>query len=208
MTTIQNGLPFTMIDGSTTSLMYYGSGYSAGATSRAELADPVNCDSFGNCKSGIPINTPGGIEARLGGAFGGPGFINAAAFVPTPLFGGIPNPHWAPGDPATGCNGTATGSGGTPIAQFVECGRNFGNSGVGIMSCCMQHNWDLSIIKNTQVGGLREGANLQFRAEFFNVFNHAQFNPPVNDRNSPNFGRITTALVPGRAVQFALKYIF
>jgi hypothetical protein len=208
VTTIQNGLPFTVIDGSTTSLMYYGSGYSAGASGRAELADPVDCNSFGNCRSGIPINTPGGIEARLGGAFGGPGFIDTKAFVPTPLFGGIPNPHWVPGDPVTGCNGTAAGAGGTPIAQFVECGRGFGNSGIGIMNCCMQHNWDFSIIKNTQVGGLREDASLQFRAEFFNVFNHPQFNPPVNDRNSPNFGRITTASVPGRVVQFALKYIF
>ena len=41
VTTIQNGLPFTVIDGSTTSLMYYGSDYSAGSSGRAELADTL-----------------------------------------------------------------------------------------------------------------------------------------------------------------------
>ena len=204
VTTVQNGLPFTIIDGSTTSLLYYGSGYSAGATSRAELANPVDCNAFGNCKSGIPIGTAGGIESRLGGSFGGPGYINNSkanpAFVPTPLFGGIPNS-------ITPNTGTCAASPTLP-AGFLECGRGFGNSGVGIMACCTQHNWDFSIIKNTIVGGLREGANLQFRAEFFNIFNHPQFNQPVNDRNSSTFGQITTASVPGRVVQFALKYIF
>ena len=76
------------------------------------------------------------------------------------------------------------------------------------MSCCTQHNWDMAIVKNTKVGGLREGATLQFRAEFFNLFNHAQFNPPVNDHNSSIFGQITSSSVPGRILQFGLKYSF
>jgi hypothetical protein len=67
----------------------------------------------------------------------------------------------------------------------------------------------MAIIKNTTVGGLREGASLQFRAEFFNVWNHAQFNQPGNDRNTAaTFGRITSSSVPGRVVQFAVKYVF
>ena len=66
------------------------------------------------------------------------------------------------------------------VPQFVGCGTGFGNSGVGIMSCCTQFNFDCGIIKNTIVGGLREDANLQFRVEFFNLWNHAQFNPPGN----------------------------
>jgi hypothetical protein len=38
-----------------------------------------------------------------------------------------------------------------------------------------QFNWDFSVLKNTRLGGDR---SLQFRAEFFNFFNHAQFDNP------------------------------
>ena len=37
------------------------------------------------------------------------------------------------------------------------------------------NNWDMALLKNTQ---LTERINLQFRAELFNVFNHAQFENP------------------------------
>ena len=163
-----------------------------GAYNRAELANPINCNpSTGNCKSGTPLNTPGSIKDRIGG------FINPAAFTALPLFGGVPSGTDEP-------TGVCTGN----DPQFVGCGTGFGNSGVGIMSCCTQHNWDFAIIKNTKVGGLREDASLQFRAEFYNLFNHSQFNPPVNDRNSPIFGQITSSAVPGRILQFGLKYSF
>jgi len=48
---------------------------------------------------------------------------------------------------------------------------------------------------------------LQFRAEFFNLFNHPNFNLPANRVTQPTYGRITTAMDP-RIVQFALKYRF
>ena len=76
------------------------------------------------------------------------------------------------------------------------------------MRCCTQLNFDAAIIKNTKVGGLREDASLQFRAEFFNLFNHAQFNEPGNDRNAAGFGEISSSSVPGHILQFALKYTF
>ena len=50
-------------------------------------------------------------------------------------------------------------------------------------------------------------ARLQFRAEVFNVANHANFGLPVADLNSANFGRIFSA-GPPRLMQFALKLIF
>ena len=65
------------------------------------------------------------------------------------------------------------------------------------MRCCTQFNFDMAIIKNTKVGGLREDANLQFRAEFFNLFNHAQFNDPGNAFGGAGFGEITSSSVPG-----------
>ena len=37
----------------------------------------------------------------------------------------------------------------------------------------------MALVKTTKVGGLREDATLQFRTEFFNAFNHPQFNNPA-----------------------------
>ena len=61
---------------------------------------------------------------------------------------------------------------------------------------------------------------LNFRAEFFNLFNHAQFGMPVNDLGvatvdstgkivSPNgFGAVNSTVNNPRLVQFALKLTF
>lgn len=203
VTTIQNGLPFTVSDGSSTAatLLYGTSIPATGPYARAELADPVDCNQFGVCKSGVPLQTSGSLTSRvisgLEGLPGG-GFINQAAFTSLPQFGGIPS----------GKPGPYTGNCAGANPQFVECGTGFGNSGVGIMSCCTQLNFDAAIIKDTTVGGLRENASLQFRAEFFNLWNHAQFNQPGNGFGTTTFGEITSSAVPGRILQFGLKYIF
>jgi hypothetical protein len=69
----------------------------------------------------------------------------------------------------------------------------------------------MSLIKNTKI---TEGTSLQFRAEFYNIWNHAQFNPPgagsatYNDRNSVNFGRVTSTSTTPRIIQFAVKFLF
>ena len=81
-------------------------------------------------------------------------------------------------------------------------------------------NFDFSIVKNTHLGS--EQRNLQFRAEFFNLFNTTHFRQPYSDggvlftntfdRDStvffdPFFSKILQAR-PAREVQFALKLIF
>ena len=48
----------------------------------------------------------------------------------------------------------------------------------------------------------------QFRAEIFNVFNHAQFAAPGTAVGSPTFGVITSTVKSSRQVQLALKYVF
>jgi hypothetical protein len=84
-----------------------------------------------------------------------------------------------------------------------------GNSGQSIILGPGQHNWDLSLIKRTKVGGLREDASLEFRTEFFNMFNHPQFsNPPTGAASPSTFGVITSTSVNPRLIQFALKYTF
>jgi hypothetical protein len=51
-------------------------------------------------------------------------------------------------------------------------------------------NFDMALTKTTKVGGLTEGASLQFRSEFFNAFNHPQFGDPGTIVGSPSFGKI------------------
>ena len=128
--------------------------------------------------------TPGGIESRLGGASGGAGYINTAALTTIPIIGG---------------NGTP-GTGGT----------GWGNTGVGIIYGPGQFDFDATLAKSTRVGGVHENATLQFRAEFFNLFNHPQFNIPVglNFGAPGNFGQITSTSVNPRLIQLALKYQF
>ncbi|MGD0966079.1 MAG: carboxypeptidase-like regulatory domain-containing protein [Candidatus Acidiferrales bacterium] len=88
-------------------------------------------------------------------------------------------------------------------------GTGYGDAGLGILLGPGQFNWDMSLIKTTKVGGIREDGTLQFRAEFFNAFNHPQFNNPgVVDVSKSNVGQITTASVNPRLIQFALKYAF
>lgn len=80
----------------------------------------------------------------------------------------------------------------------------FGNAGRNIARGPAYTNVDLSLVRDFPLG--RE-ARLQFRAEVFNVANHANFGLPVADLNSSNFGRIFSAAAP-RLMQFGIKLSF
>jgi hypothetical protein len=87
----------------------------------------------------------------------------------------------------------------------------FGNLGRNVVIGPRFDNVDFSIIKDTNVG---ETVRVQFRAEFFDLFNHANFGQPGAVVGSPALGRITNTRFPtgesgsSRQVQFALKLIF
>lgn len=72
-------------------------------------------------------------------------------------------------------------------------------------------NTDFSIVKNTKV---TERLNVQFRAEFFDVFNHANFGNPNLSVGNSRFGLISSTRFPtgdfgsSRQIQFALKLQF
>ena len=69
-------------------------------------------------------------------------------------------------------------------------------------------NTDFSAIKHFLLP-YREGLRLDFRAEFFNLFNHAQFGLPGADISTPStFGIINTSVNNPRVMQFALKLYF
>jgi hypothetical protein len=67
-------------------------------------------------------------------------------------------------------------------------------------------NTDFSLIK--QFALPRKEMGLNFRAEFFNLFNHAQFGSPVNDVNASGFGAINSTVNNPRLIQLALKLSF
>ncbi len=68
-------------------------------------------------------------------------------------------------------------------------------------------NFDFSVFKRTTFGP-GERMNLEFRTEFFNIFNHAQFAAPNTTQVSPNFGVVTSTLGNPRQVQFGLRFAF
>ncbi len=68
-------------------------------------------------------------------------------------------------------------------------------------------NWDFSLFKNFALSPEAK-AHLQFRAEFFNVFNRVQFGYPGQSLGSSSFGVITSQANSPRLIQFALKLAF
>lgn len=83
----------------------------------------------------------------------------------------------------------------------------FGNSGRAPFHGPGQNNWDLGIQKEFSLP-ISEQSRLQFRGEFFNAFNHAQFGTPdANTGDGTRFGRISSAQAP-RLIQVALKLLW
>ena len=72
------------------------------------------------------------------------------------------------------------------------------------------HNLDVALIKDTPLkfGSRGEVASLQFRAEFFNVFNIVNFGLPSNIVLGPGFGEISRTAGSSRQIQFSLKVIY
>ena len=90
------------------------------------------------------------------------------------------------------------------FAAFSPSPQAFGNAGIGIMRGPGMANFDFTLAKNFRVGDRR---SFQFRTEFFNAFNHANFGPPNIMRDSTGFGQILTA-ANARIIQFGLKFYF
>jgi hypothetical protein len=85
----------------------------------------------------------------------------------------------------------------TSLGRFGSLGRNVFHGPGDII-------FDFTMMKRTRIG---ENKIIEFRSEFFNIFNHANFGNPNGNIGSVNFGRITTTRDP-RLIQFALKFQF
>jgi len=81
----------------------------------------------------------------------------------------------------------------------------YGTSGRNILTGPGQKNVDFSIVKFFPI---TEGTRLEFRSEFFNIFNWVNFENPNNNVLLPNVGAITSEASGPRIIQFALKFNF
>ncbi len=93
---------------------------------------------------------------------------------------------------------------------FAAPGRfTYGNAGRNILRSDGTTNFDLSVFRDFPLP-FREGMKVQFRAEAFNAFNHADFNIPVSNLSNSNFGRVlsTSTAHTERQFQLSLKFIF
>jgi hypothetical protein len=68
------------------------------------------------------------------------------------------------------------------------------------------HNFDIALLKEIAVG--HEAVKVQFRAEFFNVFNIVNFGLPANIVLGPGFGEINHTAGTSRQIQFSLKLLY
>ncbi len=154
---------------------------------------------------------------------------------------GLSRPNWAPGDDrSTATSNIPRGyffnpfafarpivlagqlipsSNGTATAAAT--GTDFGTVGRNVLRGPKQTNVDFSVIKRFPLG---ESKNIEFRAEFFNLFNQVNLANPISNLNAVqssggsldpntgeifnpgNFGRITSTSNNPRLIQFALKF--
>jgi hypothetical protein len=120
--------------------------------------------------------------------------------------------------PVVQANQPIPSSGGAALAGAV--GTDIGAVGRNILRGPRQKNTDFSVIKRFRVS---ESKNLEFRAEFFNLFNQVNLANPISDLNAVlasggsldangnvvnpgSFGRIISATNNPRLIQFALKF--
>ncbi|MGH9357663.1 MAG: TonB-dependent receptor [Terriglobia bacterium] len=157
------------------------------------------------------------------------GIFTASSGIPfTPIMGGDPLgqlneqpfdvPNRAPGP---GC-GTPVNSGSVNSYLNLPCfaaptALNIrGNLGRNSVWGPPQRDFDFSLVKNDYIKRISESFNVQFRAEFFNLFNLAEFQPPLSNqtlfdskgRPVGGAGEITMTSEPEREIQFALKLIW
>ena len=65
-------------------------------------------------------------------------------------------------------------------------------------------NWNISLYKNIPI---HEDVHMQFRAEYYNIWNHTEFNAVDTGSNDGNFGQVTSTYDP-RELQLGLKFLF
>jgi hypothetical protein len=135
-------------------------------------------------------------------------YVNPACFtpptVPTASVASLPY----------GC-APFTGAAAAPSGQ-TYCANMFGNNGRNSLVGPGLFNVDFSVFKNNYIRRISESFNVQFRAEMFNIFNHANFQQPLccseifNQDGSAvsSAGKLSATAVDNREIQLSLKMIW
>ena len=164
----------------------------------------------------IPAAPLHGLSAKLLNGWGVTGLINWRSGFTYSVFSNVDNSFSGVGsDRADYLGGNSSLDTGRPHSQLVQEYFNvsafstnaigtFGNSGKNILLGPRSFDTDMGLLKNFSIS---ESTSLQFRAEFFNVFNNVNFNQPQNFLGSSSTGQITSASDP-RILQLALKLNF
>ena len=155
-----------------------------------------------------------------GGSLVNPGnpnnYIKTQCFsVPTAPNAAYWNANCDPAPPSLGATVSSTSN-----LPSLACFNLYGTSGRNTLIGPGIANLDFSIYKNNYIRRISENFNVQFRAEFYNIMNHTDFQlPNPNDGNSDIFdatgkplpgsaGVLVSTSVPQREIQFALQVIF
>jgi len=95
------------------------------------------------------------------------------------------------------------------LAPGQQSAHAFGNSKIGNLRGPNLVNFDLVLQKNFKI---RESQQIEFRSEFFNLFNHPNFGLPGGGSSAPvdvpGGAAITNTATDNRQIEFALKYTF
>src|SRR5581483_9048843 len=163
--------------------------------------------------SGLPLNIQDGYDEASGGVSGG--IAN-------------PRPDYAPNNPAItvgnvsypACNGQVllerVNLWFNPNCFNLQAPGTIGNLGRNTVRGPKFFNTDIAVSKNTK---LSERVGLQFRADFFNIFNHTNLGLPTGGLGGAQLflgggarngsaGQITTMVGTPRQIQFSLKLNF
>src|SRR5882762_3112771 len=119
---------------------------------------------------------------------------------------------------AANCDPAPPNLGGPVDPASLQCFNLRGNAGRNILTGPGTSSLDFSVFKNNPIRRISENFNVQFRAEFFNILNHANFAMPVTPDNTDIFdssgaptgvaGLLTSTTTTAREIQFALKVVW
>jgi hypothetical protein len=164
----------------------------------------------------VPETSPRIVRAAFGG-WQVTGILNMQTGGPLTLLAGSDRSSSGLGaDRVNYLSGDTKGPGGcsaneAPCVNFLRTSAfaqpaagTFGNIGKGAVRGPGYANWDMGIFRSIP---LAERVRLQFRFEYFNVFNRANFNDPGLSLGAAGFGGIRSASDP-RIGQAALKLTF
>jgi hypothetical protein len=90
-------------------------------------------------------------------------------------------------------------------SQLVSPLGGFGNLGRNVLRGGTQKRFDMAISKSTRI---TERYKIEFRTEFFNLFNNVNFALPVNDLQDSSVGAIENTVGGPRVIQFGLRFVF